>query len=107
MYEGRLRIPHPRIASPAFEQVLPLVPPGPDYWSPYSGQDANCGNVLLISLDRLAEDGLLPADALAAARLPEQGDADFHNVAAAKQPLLDRAADALLARPPSDPLVKA
>ena len=39
-------------------QVLPLVPPGrpipgirEDYWSPYSGRDAHCGNTLIISLD--------------------------------------------------------
>ena len=38
-------------------QVLPLVPPGrpipgirEDYWSPYSGRDASCGNTLIISL---------------------------------------------------------
>lgn len=40
-------------------QVLPLVPPETMAWSPYSGLDALCGNVLLISLDTLVEDGLL------------------------------------------------
>eukprot|EP00850_Spirogloea_muscicola_P014804 SM000108S14248 [mRNA] locus=s108:349912:354504:- [translate_table: standard] len=43
-------------------QVLPLVPPGRksgEDGSPYAGQDANCGNTLLISPDLLVEDGLL------------------------------------------------
>ena len=40
-------------------QVLPLVPPDEEYFSPYSGQDALCGNPLLISLERLAADGLI------------------------------------------------
>ena len=35
------------------------MPPEEFAWSPYSGLDALCGNVLLISLDGLAEDGLL------------------------------------------------
>ncbi|KAK4411606.1 4-alpha-glucanotransferase, chloroplastic/amyloplastic [Sesamum angolense] len=39
-------------------QVLPLVPPGrraDEEGSPYSGQDANCGNTLLISLEELVK----------------------------------------------------
>jgi 4-alpha-glucanotransferase len=40
-------------------QVLPLVPPDEDYFCPYSGQDALCGNPLLISLEALVEKGLL------------------------------------------------
>lgn len=40
-------------------QVLPLVPPERGFWSPYSGLDAMCGNVLLIGLDELAEEGLI------------------------------------------------
>jgi hypothetical protein len=39
--------------------VLPLVPPDEEYFSPYSGQDALCGNPLLISLEQLVEQGLL------------------------------------------------
>uniref|UniRef100_A0A2P2KYF2 4-alpha-glucanotransferase n=1 Tax=Rhizophora mucronata TaxID=61149 RepID=A0A2P2KYF2_RHIMU len=48
-------------------QVLPLVPPGRkanEGGSPYSGQDANCGNTLLISLEELTKDGLLTKDEL-------------------------------------------
>jgi 4-alpha-glucanotransferase len=42
-------------------QVLPLVPPDEEYFSPYSGQDALCGNPLLISMEYLVKDGLLDA----------------------------------------------
>ncbi|KAM0877506.1 hypothetical protein ACQ4PT_035446 [Festuca glaucescens] len=48
-------------------QVLPLVPPGRksgEDGSPYSGQDANSGNTLLISLEELVKDGLLMEDEL-------------------------------------------
>jgi 4-alpha-glucanotransferase len=40
-------------------QVLPLVPPDEDYFSPYSGQDALCGNPVLICLEYLVQEGLL------------------------------------------------
>jgi len=75
-------------------QVLPLVPPDDEYWSPYSGKDANCGNTLLISLESLVADGLLAKGDLPAA-LPV-ADADFGAVAALKAPLLKKAAQALL-----------
>ena len=35
------------------------MPPETGFWSPYSGLDANCGNMLLIALDELVEDGLI------------------------------------------------
>lgn len=41
-----------------------MVPPGRkggEDGSPYAGQDANCGNTLLLSLPLLVEDGLLEA----------------------------------------------
>ena len=59
-------------------QVLPLVPPEEFAWSPYSGLDALCGSVLLISLDGLAQDSLL-----AKRDLPKSqpvGKADFPTV---------------------------
>ena len=59
-------------------QVLPLVPPEEFAWSPYSGLDALCGNVLLISLDGLAKDGLLSKQDLPKA-LPVS-NADFPTV---------------------------
>ncbi|XP_072974130.1 4-alpha-glucanotransferase DPE1, chloroplastic/amyloplastic [Typha angustifolia] len=78
-------------------QVLPLVPPGRksrEDGSPYSGQDANCGNTLLISLEELVKDGLLMKD-----ELPEPMDVEyveFETVAAVKDPLIAKAAQRLL-----------
>jgi len=49
--------------------VLPLVPPETEYWSPYSGLDALCGNPLIIDIEDLVTRGLLdPADRPAEAR---------------------------------------
>ncbi|KAJ6733440.1 4-ALPHA-GLUCANOTRANSFERASE DPE1 CHLOROPLASTIC/AMYLOPLASTIC [Salix koriyanagi] len=78
-------------------QVLPLVPPGRkanEEGSPYSGQDANCGNTLLISLEELVKDGLLTED-----ELPRPTDADrvdFSVVAELKDPLIAKAAERLI-----------
>lgn len=76
-------------------QVLPLVPPDADYWSPYSGTDAHCGNPLLISLELLVEDGLLGREQLPAAL--GEGPADFQAAQRIYTPTLEAAADALLA----------
>ena len=54
------------------------MPPEEFAWSPYSGLDALCGNVLLVSLDGLARDGLLDKQ-----DLPQPipvGKADFPKV---------------------------
>ena len=45
-------------------QVLPLNPPG-EGASPYTALSAFAGNPLLVSPERLVEDGLLPASSLA------------------------------------------
>lgn len=75
-------------------QVLPLVPPDPEYYSPYSGLDTNCGNPLLIDLEALITEGLLePSDR--PAEMPG-GDVQFEQVAAVKSPLLRKAAQTLL-----------
>ncbi|GAB2279332.1 4-alpha-glucanotransferase dpe1, chloroplastic/amyloplastic [Dionaea muscipula] len=77
-------------------QVLPLVPPGRkagEDGSPYAGQDANCGNTLLISLEELVKDSLLTKE-----ELPEPMDADrveFTTVAGIKDPLVAKAAERL------------
>lgn len=79
-------------------QVLPLVPPGRksgEDGSPYAGQDANCGNTLLISLDELVKDGLLRKSDLPAPIPVER--VDYEQVAAVKDPLLTKAAKALVA----------
>ncbi|KAM7513681.1 hypothetical protein LguiA_003264 [Lonicera macranthoides] len=78
-------------------QVLPLVPPGRkggEDGSPYSGQDANCGNTGLISLDELVKDGLLMKE-----ELPKPLDADRVNYSIAadlKDPLIAKAAERLV-----------
>ncbi|XP_057970753.1 4-alpha-glucanotransferase, chloroplastic/amyloplastic isoform X2 [Malania oleifera] len=78
-------------------QVLPLVPPGRkanEEGSPYSGQDANCGNTLLISLEELVKDGLLMEH-----ELPRPIEADrvrFSAVADIKDPLIAKAAERLI-----------
>ncbi|KAL8160740.1 hypothetical protein V2J09_002277 [Rumex salicifolius] len=78
-------------------QVLPLVPPGRkanEDGSPYSGQDANCGNTLLISLEELVKDGLLLKS-----ELPEPIEAemvDFSSVAKIKDPLVAKASGRLI-----------
>jgi 4-alpha-glucanotransferase len=61
-----------RAAGATVWQVLPLNPPGPGE-SPYAGLSAFAGNPLLISPERLAEEGLLPSAALASApAFPEE-----------------------------------
>ncbi|XP_071705984.1 4-alpha-glucanotransferase, chloroplastic/amyloplastic isoform X2 [Rutidosis leptorrhynchoides] len=78
-------------------QVLPLVPPGRkanEEGSPYSGQDANCGNTLLISLDELVKDGLLLKE-----EFPEVQDTErvnYNTVANIKDPLIAKAAKRLI-----------
>jgi 4-alpha-glucanotransferase len=77
-------------------QVLPLVAVD-DGGSPYNGLSALAGNPLLLSADRLADEGLLtPAD-LAPPPLPDDR-VDFPAVAAWKGALLRRATEAFHAR---------
>jgi len=76
-------------------QVLPLVPPERMFWSPYAGQNANSGNVLLISLELLQEDGLLLEDEVPA-KVPVKGKVDFASVAESKEPLLSIASKRLV-----------
>lgn len=62
-------------------QILPLVPPDPMFYSPYSGTDSNAGNPLVISIDDLIKDGLLDAsDAPAPVKV---ADVDFPTASAA------------------------
>jgi 4-alpha-glucanotransferase len=71
-------------------QVLPLQPVGAGN-SPYSATSAFAGNVLMVSLERLADSGLLDREQVSA--LPD-GDApvDFDGVRDRKLPLLRQAA---------------
>ena len=91
-------------------QVLPLVPPETEHWSPYSGEDALCGWPALLSLADLAADGLLDAATVATAdaawesKESNKAKVDHFAVVSHRAPLLAAAADSLLARPPTDPL---
>jgi 4-alpha-glucanotransferase len=75
-------------------QVLPLGPVGHSN-SPYSCTSAFAGNVLMISLDRLADRGLIDRERVEAA---PDGDSlvDFESVRAHKLPLLREAARSFL-----------
>ena len=77
-------------------QVLPLSPTGYG-GSPYSALSAFAGNPVLISLERLVEDGWIAAEQLQG--LPG-GDspADFETAAARKLPLIEEAAANFLDR---------
>src|SRR5208283_1405275 len=81
-------------------QVLPLQPVGSGD-SPYSCTSAFAGNILLVSLERLADRGLLDRDGVGA--LPD-GDipVDFDSVRAHKLPLLREAAVNFLRSAPDD-----
>ena len=85
-------------------QVLPLVPPETQYWSPYVGLDARAGFPLLLSPDALLADGLVSETDVAQVKAAVKGahgaKVDYPRVAAAKAPLLKKAATAL----PSSPL---
>jgi 4-alpha-glucanotransferase len=73
-------------------QVLPLGPTGYGD-SPYQCLSAFAGNPLLISLERLAGEGLLEAGDLADAPAFAAAEADYEGAHGYKLPRLDRAAD--------------
>src|ERR1700678_2900802 len=71
-------------------QVLPLSPTGYGS-SPYSALSAFAGNPVLISLERLVDDGWIAAERIAG--LPgHEGPADFEAAARLKMPLVEEAA---------------
>src|SRR5277367_1793728 len=81
-------------------QVLPLSPTGYGS-SPYSALSAFAGNPLLISLERLADEGWIAHERLAG--LPgHESLADFEQAAAQKQPLIEEAAANFLDRANDD-----
>ncbi|MGN6503982.1 MAG: 4-alpha-glucanotransferase [Tepidisphaeraceae bacterium] len=80
----------------AWWQMLPLTPTGAGH-SPYTAFSAFAGNPLLISLEDLAEDGLLdPAD-LQPPRFPRDR-VDYERVIPSKTALLSKAADRFFSR---------
>ncbi len=81
-------------------QVLPLSPTGYGD-SPYSALSAFAGNPLLISLERLVNDGWLRPERIEG--LPgHEGPADFEAVTRLKLPLLEEAAANFLDHAPDD-----
>jgi 4-alpha-glucanotransferase len=71
-------------------QVLPLNPLGIGN-SPYSSTSAFAGNVLLVSLERLADRGMIPHERVAS--LPtSEGNVEYARVMREKLPLLQEAA---------------
>ena len=73
-------------------QTLPLVPTHAGDGSPYNAVSAMAGNPELVSLDRLAEDGLLDDADLVAVRAGELARADARVLAATR--FLERGPDA-------------
>src|SRR4051812_46056336 len=71
-------------------QVLPLGPPGTG-GSPYTSPSAFAGNPLLISPDRLVEDGLLRASDVAAPAVEDAAAVDVALVTGWKDALLREA----------------
>ncbi len=92
-------------------QILPLAEPGNPANSPYDNHSGFAINKWLVSPDDLVEQGLLTADDVAAARpaqLAGASDAvDYGAMQRWKGPLLDRAADNLLASASRDPQLAA
>jgi 4-alpha-glucanotransferase len=76
-------------------QVLPVGPPGYGN-SPYQAYSSMAGNPLLISLERLADDGLLPQEAVADVPDFPRDRVDFEAVASFKWHLLRQAAESFL-----------
>ncbi len=71
-------------------QIMPLVPTGYGD-SPYASPSAFAGNPLLISLDRLVDDGLLERNEIEAHEGFNPRRVEFEHVRAFKEPLLRRA----------------
>lgn len=77
-------------AGMTYWQVLPLNPPGAGN-SPYSASSAFASNPLMISPERLVDDGLLTAEALPAIAIPSGPYVDWHAAVTLKHRLLQRA----------------
>lgn len=71
-------------------QILPVVPAGGGN-SPYSSICTHAGDPMLIDPELLLKDGLVTAEDLAAARMPDTGRVDYSAVRAARTAILRRA----------------
>jgi 4-alpha-glucanotransferase len=87
-----------RAARQGLWQVLPLSPVGMGY-SPYSATSAFAGNPLLISVERLAEHAWISKDEVRPPKTTPRR-IDFDAVSKWKLPLLRKAAQNFLAKPP-------
>ena len=76
-------------------QILPLNPVGYGN-SPYSARSTFAGNELLISVEKLIEEGLIPEDALQSMPVWDPGRVDYQALSEWKMPLLMQAADRFL-----------
>src|SRR5690348_13774223 len=85
-----------------FWQMLPVGPVGYGN-SPYSALSAFAGNPLLISLDRLVDEGLLPAGALADPPRFASGRTDYAAARAWREDKLRTAFDAFARRTSDHP----
>ena len=73
-------------------QILPLNPiEKGQFYSPYSATSSMAGNILLISLELLAEDGLLEHDELLRYHLPQNGVTMYEDAERVKRALFDKA----------------
>lgn len=85
-------------AGQTYWQILPLSPVDPGAgFSPYSSPSAFAGNPLLISPDKLVDDGLLTLDDCQSVVQPVTSRGDFIRIWNEKIPLLNRAAANFLA----------
>jgi 4-alpha-glucanotransferase len=82
-------------------QILPLNPVGLGN-SPYSSTSAFAGNILLISLERLAERGMISRERVDSLNL-QQGPIDYARVMNEKLPLLQEAAASFLCHATGEP----
>jgi 4-alpha-glucanotransferase len=82
-------------------QVLPLGPTGYGD-SPYQCFSAFAGNPLLISLEKLAEEGILPAGDLATAPSFANHEVDYGSVIRSKRPYSERPRELQEGATPSD-----
>jgi 4-alpha-glucanotransferase len=81
----------------ALWQVLPLGPTSPgNCHSPYVALSAFAGNPLLVSMEALVRDGLLPESALNTAPTLFAGQADYNTASAEKMALLRTVAERFL-----------
>lgn len=79
-----------RAAGQRWWQVLPVGPTETGN-SPYSSESTFAGNLLLIDLETLAKEGLLTAEELKSAEVPESDSIDYDAVRAVRETLLRRA----------------